>query len=45
MQYELKGPEKRSGTYEVISFIKDGTMFQIIRLSPGILLDEGRPCP
>jgi hypothetical protein len=44
MQYELKRQEwseKRSGTYEVISFVKDGTMFQIIRLSPGILTKKG----
>lgn len=36
MQYELErreGEEVRKGGYEGISFVKDGTMFQIIRLT------------
>jgi hypothetical protein len=40
MQYELerKGvKEARKGSYERISFIKDGTMFQVIRLRSGTL--------
>lgn len=44
MQYELKRKgwtEMRSGTYEVVSFVKDGTMFQIIRLTPGRLRKKG----
>jgi hypothetical protein len=44
MQYELKRKgwtEMRGGTYEVVSFVKDGTMFQIIRLTPGRLTKKG----
>jgi hypothetical protein len=50
MQYELKRKspspgfeETQTGTYELISFIKDDTFFQIIRIKPGKLSRESLP--